>query len=1293
MRILCCILAALAALVRADPATDMPEAFRADPAQVVAAAARATTARFPDADSVVVDDRLHARFEADGSDIAWDDEWVKVLTEKGRRAYATVSLDYNACYGDTGILAVEIVGTNGVVRPVDFTRTLKTATDNASLDSNIVDPLARTLSCAVPGLAVGEVRHVRVWRRTRKARMRGAWADTTLLELTSPILSTVVTVDAPAGLPLAHAAVRRPYADTVTRAPDRPLADGRRLLAWTARDVPQVFTEPNMPPLSRAVQTLRLSTIPDWPAVSRWYWNLCVPHLARTTPAMTNTVRTLTQACGTEDERIRALFRFVSQEVRYMGLTLEDDAPGYEPHDVSLTFENRYGVCRDKAALLVALLRIADVPAYPVLIHAGAKMDPEIPSPYFNHAVVAVARPGAAYLLMDPTDESTKDLLPAYLSDKSYLVARPEGERLLTSPVPSVRANTLRVDSSGTLDADGGILLTTSFAFDGINDTVLRHTLLRKTPTARRRWFEGIWRRVAAGADLLSLEVSPKDLRDTEAPLAATTCTYLPGALLRGRTRDALTLPFATAALSVVEGLLDENTALETRRFPLVLPCTAGTEETLRLTLDASLGAVRTLPAPADVRSGAFAYARTVSCTNGVLSARRTMQVADVDIDVAAYDALRTARKDVETAERETALFAARDDAGAHLRIREETMVTHLVSPTAWVTTNTVEKEILTPRGKTSASELTFTYVPCTRQVELVSATVSNRNGQVFAVTPKEVNLLDGDRVASAPRYPASKLLVVNLPGVEVGSVVRYVVAHTVTNAPVAYNGRRVFGGRNPVDLERVELHVPPGLEPRLAARRMPAGASEVVTNGGARVFTWTLWHLPRTPDEPSQPPAVQWHPCVSVSLADWDASGTALVEALSAARGEGTAARAKARACVRDCPTPAARITALRTALRTVRTAGPGLFELPFDRAFTAPDRVLAEGYGSRTDRMNLLYTMLEAAGFDCSFVLVADDARGFRGTEAGWRAVPRPGIFGTLAVRAVWRSGWVPFFRDETVFWVSAENEYTPPEASARFGDSFFDPQRNAFGRIVPENPVWEAREDNVCRMEVRANGAVDFDITNRTFGARVGVLRKNFVELLPELRTRFHQKLLGVLAQNATATGELETDTEGYPFALAFRAYAEGFAVVQGDALTVTIPDFTDRLFAVGGEQRRSPLAVNGKDEVVDTYEIVFPEGYTEIERLPEALTLANPQGEADVWLRQTVASEVVDGRLHVTVRRRVGRAKAARFDAAYAPFFHEWNRRAAAPDARTVTARRMQMTRGQRAGAHTCEEGWK
>ena len=76
-----------------------------------------------------------------------------------------------------------------------------------------------------------------------------------------------------------------------------------------------------------------------------------------------------------------------------MGLTLEDVSPGYAPHDVHITFDNRYGVCRDKAALLVAMLRIAGFEAYPVLIHVGPKKDEDVPLPYFNHAIAAVAQP------------------------------------------------------------------------------------------------------------------------------------------------------------------------------------------------------------------------------------------------------------------------------------------------------------------------------------------------------------------------------------------------------------------------------------------------------------------------------------------------------------------------------------------------------------------------------------------------------------------------------------------------------------------------------------------------------------------------------------------------------------------------------------------------------------------------------------------------------------------------------------------------------------------------------------
>ena len=126
-----------AASVCAAEIPDMPAAYRADPAAVAAAASKATTALFPDADRVVVDDRIHVAYEPDGTQVSWDDEWIKVLTEKGRRSTVAFSLDFSERYGDAKIFLVEIVGVDGKVRKVDFEQTLKVATDNSSLSANI----------------------------------------------------------------------------------------------------------------------------------------------------------------------------------------------------------------------------------------------------------------------------------------------------------------------------------------------------------------------------------------------------------------------------------------------------------------------------------------------------------------------------------------------------------------------------------------------------------------------------------------------------------------------------------------------------------------------------------------------------------------------------------------------------------------------------------------------------------------------------------------------------------------------------------------------------------------------------------------------------------------------------------------------------------------------------------------------------------------------------------------------------------------------------------------------------
>ena len=78
-----------------------------------------TLERFPDADAVSVKSVREVEYQSDGTFVDRDEEWVKVLTDKGRRDESTLSLRYSSRYGAARVIAVSIIGTNGVERAVE----------------------------------------------------------------------------------------------------------------------------------------------------------------------------------------------------------------------------------------------------------------------------------------------------------------------------------------------------------------------------------------------------------------------------------------------------------------------------------------------------------------------------------------------------------------------------------------------------------------------------------------------------------------------------------------------------------------------------------------------------------------------------------------------------------------------------------------------------------------------------------------------------------------------------------------------------------------------------------------------------------------------------------------------------------------------------------------------------------------------------------------------------------------------------------------------------------------------
>src|SRR5207244_2224433 len=95
-----------------------------------------------------------------------------------------------------------------------------------------------------------------------------------------------------------------------------------------------------------------------------------------------------------------------ANRVRYVGL--EFGLSAFKPHAAPDVCEKLYGDCKDKATLLITMLKLAGIKAHPVLLQAEEKgaVNADLPGlDAFNHCI-ALAEVGSQSLWLDATAET-----------------------------------------------------------------------------------------------------------------------------------------------------------------------------------------------------------------------------------------------------------------------------------------------------------------------------------------------------------------------------------------------------------------------------------------------------------------------------------------------------------------------------------------------------------------------------------------------------------------------------------------------------------------------------------------------------------------------------------------------------------------------------------------------------------------------------------------------------------------------------------------------------------------------
>ncbi len=248
----------------------------------------------------------------------------------------------------------------------------------------------------------------------------------------------------------------------------------KTLYRFVLNNIKPFQKESNMVAVSDVATKLLLSTAPDWESKSKWFYGVNEDYGSfESTPEIDSKVTEVLMGAQTEMDSVSLLTHWVADELRYLGLSM-GKGEGYTLHKGSMNFNDRCGVCKDKAGMLITMLRSAGFETYPAMTMAGSRID-RIPADQFNHSVVVVRLSDGELHLLDPTwVPFVRELWSSAEQQQNYLPGIPDGSDLLETPVSPAENHYVTIRGNSVLKSNGTLTGEVVIEAEGQSDAALR---------------------------------------------------------------------------------------------------------------------------------------------------------------------------------------------------------------------------------------------------------------------------------------------------------------------------------------------------------------------------------------------------------------------------------------------------------------------------------------------------------------------------------------------------------------------------------------------------------------------------------------------------------------------------------------------------------------------------------------------------------------------------------------------------------------------------------------------------
>lgn len=478
------------------------------------------------ADAVVLLDSTHVRVTDNGSGTFIIRKTIKMLTPKGALQHRTVVYDYDPLTAFARFEAIRILHPDGSVTELDPSK----ACDYAA-PARAIYWGARQIMAEPGRLEPGDILDYTIEKKgftyallmstpSDEDRfippMRGNFYDIIPFWVEFPTEKKMYLVDVPKDKELQFKFYQGTCQTAVTFLGDRTL------YAFTTLQSVPPQREPSGLDFFDTAPKLMLSSTPDWEAKSLWFNKVNEDYGSfEATPEAQAKVDALLKGVTDETQRIAILTHWVADNMRYSGISM-GKGEGYTLHNTRMNFTDRCGVCKDKAALLISMLRMAGFQAYPAMTMAGSRIE-SIPADHFNHCVVVVKRSDGSYMPLDPTwVPFIRELWSSAEQQQNYLPGIPEGSDLCLTPPSDPDNHYLRITAKTALSADGTLTGECTVSAEGQTDNGIRRPFTTGLEDNVYNAIESELLRISPNAQLISYDAGkdPKDYQ--KAPISLT---------------------------------------------------------------------------------------------------------------------------------------------------------------------------------------------------------------------------------------------------------------------------------------------------------------------------------------------------------------------------------------------------------------------------------------------------------------------------------------------------------------------------------------------------------------------------------------------------------------------------------------------------------------------------------------------------------------------------------------------------------------------------------------------------